>query len=956
MSGDGGRAGVFVNRVDELDAIKSALVRSGSSSCPAVIVYGEAGIGKTSLVSRFVDAFGGSGAAVLWGTCRDAEVPWPLGPWVEAVRGYVRGVSAAELGELRAAHGADLAMLVPELGDSPSGLSAAPLPDRQEARLRLFDTVVALLDRIGEGSIVVVDDAQWADASTLELLVHVARFSARADMIVVFRGTRLELEGPLARRLAEIQRIRGCRYVRLESLSRDHAGALIEEIAGRRVASDIVDALYDDSSGNPFFIAELARDLQAGAGLVTRDLPETIRGAVALRLESISQDAIELLYRACVFTDGLAFGTLRALTGLEDSALAECLDETERAGLLRVLPDGHVGFAHGLIQQALYEQLGSGRRVRLHRHAAHALEAAVDRDRPGFALELARQYHASAALAGAERGVEYALACVIDARASAAQDSVVKFLEMALDMIAPADVERRGRVLGELAVAQAEAVMHAESAATLSRALDVLEASGASPEAIADLVYCVASGLTVTFGYPGAEPIRRALALLDDRRDWRWARLKTAQRPVTIEVCGPLRVVRRPLADQEALRILEAEGPEMDYALSTWTMGLWSEGELRRRLERAQHLVDPRARLAALIGIGNRVIGTLMPLALGERVATEIETLTRELRLGRVGRIGKDIRAIVLARGGDLRSASKLLSDASERSERRPPQSFSTTPTLLEWLIEQHVDPDWEAIATGAWRIAAEMEPVQYYGLSFAALAGLGHARLGHERLARRRLAHVIPALERSQAYEGFANCALGLAAEAIEVLHDADLAARLAPIAERLITAGAGAFFMSQPDLTLARLAATQGKCADADAALARAQRALDTAGERPLRAIVDFEHAQLTAMDPGKLAMLQTTPVAFAELGMEVWSRRTAAAAPKLALRPDHLSAREVEVLRLLASGLTNRRIAEVLTLSVHTVERHVTNVYAKTGLHNRSEATAYALRHAIVGLENR
>ena len=166
------------------------------------------------------------------------------------------------------------------------------------------------------------------------------------------------------------------------------------------------------------------------------------------------------------------------------------------------------------------------------------------------------------------------------------------------------------------------------------------------------------------------------------------------------------------------------------------------------------------------------------------------------------------------------------------------------------------------------------------------------------------------------------------------------------------MIEAGVEDWYMSSNELTIARLAAVLERD-EAEEFFNRARAKLAERGQKPLRAILDYDEALARRIRrrPGSARLFVAAQGQFLELGMCPWSRRAAASklrrAPSL---PDGLTAREAEILRLVALGMTNREIAATLVLSVHTVERHVQNAYRKVDVRNRADAAAYAVRAAL------
>lgn len=179
------------------------------------------------------------------------------------------------------------------------------------ARVRLAEVLGRMLDALPARAAVILDDMQWADAESLELFAHVTQLVRTPLIVVIFRGAGLELGHPLAQRLAEITRQRSCEYVTLESLSRQDAGRLLEQAAGAPLDAQLIDALYERSGGNPFFLGELGRYLLSHADLTDvpdsgRQLPESIRAAVGLRVSGLGAETRRMLQLASVFTAGPA--------------------------------------------------------------------------------------------------------------------------------------------------------------------------------------------------------------------------------------------------------------------------------------------------------------------------------------------------------------------------------------------------------------------------------------------------------------------------------------------------------------------------------------------------------------------------------------------------------------------------------------------------------------------------
>jgi DNA-binding CsgD family transcriptional regulator len=820
------------------------------------------------------------------------------------------------------------------------------------ARMRLAEVLVRVLDAFERPPVVVLDDIQWAYPESLELFGHVCRLARGAVVVVSCRGSALDLGHPLAQRLAEVHRQRSCEYLALESLSRAEAGELLEQVAGGSLEAGLVDTVYEESGGNPFFLGELGRHLHLQRGGAA-PLPESIRGAVGLRLAGLGAQTRHVLGLASVFTAGFAFADLAALTELDERALLECLEEALAEELVRPLDSERYDFAHALVRQTLYERLSPSRRARLHRRLAEALERLHADDPARVAGELVRQYHASATLPGAERGAAHALTAARVSRAAAAPGDAVMVLRLGLDLVAGEDTQMRARVLGELAVAEAEAGLFEAAPRTLEAAVSLLERDGAPGEAIAELVHEVGAVFAYSVAPQSLEAIEplvaRALAAVGETRSLTWARLKLLDRFARPEAFGPVHVLWPLRPDPEAVRIMRSEGTEADYAstIEAWEAAFGAEVD--QLIARIESWHDPVARLRALLMVVAYV--TLFkpgksPAA--DRICAEFGALADDWGLLSDRALGRVYRAALLGGQGEFDAAAEQIAQARALFERRAPARALVT--LVGELTVQHVAADWPRLAAVMWNLARSPGDAGWLGLACAALAAQAYACAGEVDRARAVLGNILPGLEAAELLDYGTSIAIGLAGAAVWELRDEDLAERLLPHALALLDADGREGYMTSRELTVARLSAVLGRFDQAVDYFERARVALERRDQLVLRAIVDHDEARarIEHKQPGATSLLTAASVQFELLGMREWSRRAAllleSADHEL---PDHLTAREAEVMRLVALGGTNKEIAAELFLSVHTVERHVQNAYRKIGARNRADASTYVAR---------
>jgi DNA-binding CsgD family transcriptional regulator len=945
----------FVGRVSELAVLTRAWrTAEDGGVAPVLVVYGEAGIGKTRTVAEFASAVRERGGEVLWGSCYEGGDAHPYAVWSEAIREWVERIGPEGL---RSAVGPEARWLAPLLPDIRGIRMGVPA---EVARVRLAEVLAGALGSFERPPVLVLDDMQWAYPDSLELFVQTARLATGAVMVLCCRGTALELGHPLAQRLAEVHRQRACEYLPLTSLSRPDAGELLEQAAGEPLEPALVDAVYSESGGNAFFLRELGRHLHRHGGSVLAadgelKLPESIRGAVGLRLANMGAQTRHVLQLASVFTAGFGFSELQALTELDDGQLLECLDQALAEELIRPLDGERYDFTHALVRHTLYERLSPSRRARLHRRLAEALERLHEGDLGQVAWELVRQYHASATLPGADRGARHALAGARQARAAGAPRDAVVLLRLGLDLVDAEATGSRGEMLGELAVAEAESGVFDDATEKLEDAVALLERGGASGETIAALVYQVGATFASVVSLRHVQAMRpliaRALAALGQTRSLVWARLKVLDGFDQPEAFGPLRVVRPVRFDPEAVRVVRSEGTEADYAL---TIDGWDQSfgvEVKQLTTRIELWRDPVARLRVLSSIvGHVTLADPDSSPLTERLCAQLEVLANDVGLPPQRELARIYRAGLLGARGQFEAAAEQLDQTPAVQEGQPGSGERRRlVTIVRGLTEQHVSPDWPRLAADMWELARSPEKSGWLSLTFAAFSAQAYAVAGDSDRARDILVTILPALESDALLGAATSNPLGLAGGAVWELRAQDLAEQLLPHALELADSDRRGGYMTCKELTVARLSSVIGRFDQAIDYFARAREVLDRRDQRVLRAIVDFDEAlaRIANKQPGAERLLSLASARFEQLGMREWSRRVARLSAGDRGLPDRLTGREAEILRAIALGKTNKEIATEFVISVHTVERHVQNAYRKIDARNRAEASTYVAR---------
>jgi len=448
-------ASTFVGRGEELDAIRDALKRSAvERSQQLVLVGGEPGIGKTTLATVFARRAHADGAVVLYGRC-DEDLGIPYQPWAEALGHLIDHAPPGMLDEVLTAHGADLAHLGPALspiGKGGGGGSADP----ETGRYLLFGAIVRILGATGVDHpvAVVLDDLQWADAPTLQVLRHLMTSDQRFPIVVVgtYRESEVRAGDPLADLLAWSHGQPSVTRLGLRGLDDTDLLALMEAAAGHSVDESglaLRDALSRETDGNPFFVFELLRHLiETGAvyqnaegrwtasGDVRRQgLPISVREVIGRRAARLGDEAVRILSVAAVIGRDFDLDLLARAADTGEDALLEVLDTAVAATLVVNVVGERYSFVHALVGHALYETLSPARRARAHRRVADAIEAICGADPGPRVGELA--YHWAQALApqDAAKAISYARAAGDRALAQLAPDEALRWYRQALGLL-----------------------------------------------------------------------------------------------------------------------------------------------------------------------------------------------------------------------------------------------------------------------------------------------------------------------------------------------------------------------------------------------------------------------------------------------------------------------------------------------------------------------------------------
>ncbi|HYB12525.1 MAG TPA: AAA family ATPase [Myxococcota bacterium] len=877
----------FVGRRKELERLMGKLGVTRSGTGGVAFLVGEPGIGKTRLLEEFSAQAGAAGARVLSGRCFEGELSRPFGPFAEALAGYAKESDTEALRDVVGSFGGIVAKIVPELRerlpDLPEPVALAP----EEERYRLLDAVAQVLWVLARRAplVVVLDDLHWADGSTLVLMRYLARFMSRhpALLLCAYRDVELDRQHPLGETLVALRREVELERIGLSGLPQEAVTGLFETIAQREVPANFVEAITAETGGNPFFLREVLLHLleegklESEAGrfasrfsIEEMGIPESVRQVIGRRLSRLSEEANRLLTTASGCSGSFRFEVAAAVAGLEEQSALDALDSVLETQLLRTTGDPEVyDFTHALIRHTLYGELNPARQVRLHRSLAEEMERRYGGKAAERALEIAQQWHRSAVLPGAERGVVHCLIAADRAEQSAAHEEAVTALRMALDLM-PAIDARRPRLLARLGLMLAWSLKSEEAVRVASEAGEFLAACEGS-DAAADYLAEAAEALWLAAQTPRAwELATQGLRHTSGQRNLTWARLidfelqrRSALDPESLgmpvdspevrELSGIIRAsggrVEVSSGSTYTYLAFESRRAVLDLTTSSPARLAFQAGEYRQALDLYRSAVAKaleRGELAlASMALAN---GARLHLALGEFAAAD-DWYGRALPLGE--RVGN--RPFI---------ALQLLGYPFERAAMHG-EGFEQLAGLTA------------AAGTGA---------LENRRLRATVGAGSAYtsALLGNASDAQTLLSRIERAIDLTP---GWAVNYLFLIYWSAYAVWELDLA-RYAPLLERNLRQKPLAADFRYPStdarLVLAWMCALQSRHDEASQWFERAREVLDQQAARPLRAIVDFEEARMyiRRADSGDRdrarRLLEAARGPFESIGMPGWLRK--------------------------------------------------------------------------------
>ncbi|WP_285741280.1 AAA family ATPase [Lentzea sp. NBRC 105346] len=983
-----GTAVPFIGRSAELAQLDRMLGLAAKGQPRTVFVWGEAGVGKSRLLAEFADRARTAGACVLSGSCVPlGRGEFPYAPLIDALRRLVRETGEEALRELGGQAFVDLANLV---SDSAAVVPPASEPTSQQ---RVFGAVLRLLDRLGaDGPVLVVfEDLQWADSSTLDLLAYLATAQSdeRVLLVCTYRSNDLQPRHPLRALVAELGLARKIQRIELSRFTRTELRLFLIAATRTDAGHDLVERAFELSDGNALFAEELV--IADALGSPDGTLPRSLRELMLTRFEMLGDSACDVVRVAATAGRRVSHRLLSAVSELDERQLTAALREcVAHHVLVADLSDQTYVFRHALLREAVHDDLLPGERVHLHRCVAGALAAD-----PGLSYAEDLTVAAELAYHWYEAGVfAEALAAAVPAGDTAMRVRAFQEAEQQY---------QRALVLWSK-VDEPELVARVTRERLLGSAADAARWSGRVDLAVELVRKALAEPGVASRPLRAGELQERLANCLWEAGDSRSAQRVYAEAGLLLANEPPSAVAARVLAGSatadlrtgrytQALRLgneavemarMVGAKPEEGRALNTVGVALTLSGHADdgvRALQEAMRIADAADQLEDLLrAYGNLALVLENSGRLTEAVSVALTGLERARGYGvehtRNGALLANNASAALVPLGRWDEAAEIIGNVL--LDRPSRESLYPRLTLAEIYVARGRFDEADRLLAAVRAAGGSITEPQFVGSLRCCEAEralwLGEHVAAHDAVAAglrvvREVENVVVLLR---------LYVLGLRAEADDSVRRRALR-RGAHAGEAAVTSFVDEFGALAVADTLPEVAALRLQCSaeilriggDVDpsrwAEVAQAWESLD----RPYPAAYahwreaecaaagkDRDRAALAARQARRVAAvldarpLRTEVEALARHArLDLDEPGVVVRAPERAPDPFGLTAREREVLRHLGRGHSNRKIARALFITEKTVSVHVSHLLMKLAVPSRGEAAAVAHRFHLL-----
>jgi DNA-binding CsgD family transcriptional regulator/tetratricopeptide (TPR) repeat protein len=952
------RQAPLVGRQPELETMEALWSEVAAGRRQVVFLGGEPGVGKTRLIAEIAGALHDNDVTVLVGACGlDTGVSYQ--PFAEMLDHLFAAAAEGALAGVVAGHGAELQRLTARVNrHSPdvTGAAAGSAGTRRD----LFEAVASVLRALAEKRplALMIDDLHWAQLPTIAMLEHLVQACAESPVLVTaaFRSTAPDRSDEVAARVAELHRLEGVRRLDLSGLDTEAIAEFLTLRAGLPLSEARAPAalLRDRTGGNPFFLRELWADLERRGGVsalrTAHRVPSSLSDTLTGRLAGLSPAVRAVIELAAVLGSTFALTTLVAASETDQAATLAALDVATALGMIeaeRAAGDRY-SFVHALVRQAVLDGMPPSRRMLMHARAAEALER--QSLHASLVPLLAHHYLASHVLGFHDRALRYSRDAGRLAEQSLAFEDAAMWFERAAQLPECDPAER-----AELLLAAAGDYVRA---AHFPHARDIYAR-----------LYAIAE-----------PPVRMAAAIGFEDTTWRPGLVGTRAADMlssALSECG-----------------LDQQDPLYLRGLGSLARALALAGETAR----ARQVSARAAELATRLGdetVLAHVLTTSMWHGTTPDVAAQQLDRTKVVRLQARERFDYETlgaAANFLATAGYLVGQPDSVRDALEDARRAVSAtgqpyyrhvycSLAHTQAFLQgdfdgarqWSEEtvRQTDTFGDEMTEGPHGVGMYMLSRETGGLdrfrryidgreTFArrwvpGLLGL-YTELGVETGVRRTLRHLMSKDLATRSNEAQWPMELAFLTEGALAVQDAEglraLRPLLAEYAGMNLVCGTMVAVFGSTERYLGQVAACLGEQTEAERCFVTALEM-----DRRMRSVVHVGETlaryAIFAAETGRLGLARDLAEEARQLAEPIGHVRVLRLLETVArpAGPDGLTGRELEVLRLLASGLSNQEIGGRLHISANTAANHVRSILMKTGAANRTQAAMYAATHEIV-----
>jgi class 3 adenylate cyclase/tetratricopeptide (TPR) repeat protein len=993
----------FIGRRPQLDLLDRCLQETLAGHTQVVLIQGDAGVGKTRLLKQIRSVALHHGINACYGRCYE-DLALPYLPFVESLFAQLQQMP----GDVQDALGADMEIINRFLhrdnGPLPStSPSLSAQADQNTSRLFLALSHATIKLAQSRPILLIVDDLQWTDRSSLDLFSHlvfaVADAALREPVPLFILGAHrpVEPQERLARAIARFQREEICQTLHLSGFTEGEVDELIQGLGVTRPSHQLVVTVSEATQGNPLFVQEVLHQLVTQGALEERSgyviatasptnlqLPAQVTTAIAARTQGLSEGCRRALTLASFLGDQCSLQMLSAVSGMHEDDLLDLLEEGIRQRLL--LNEGQTfQFAHPLIRHVFYTEPIAARRQRIHYQIAQTLERVYADSREEHLLEIAHHWVNAGTTADAEKVVEYVRSAGDHAFRVFAWSDAARYYEAALST-----AESTGRLS-----AHDRATFHRQAGLAHYRDMDVGPALAHYEKAIAayrltdDLQGLAQVLMAKTRAYLTQasvpygtlvdvrllEEVLKALGETEPR-------LRGHILAILAEAYWHARQTDK--AEEMARRTLEIGQQSKDDALcfyASYVLALTYMQSLRPReaLESWQHaLVSARQADDLWLQCWPLtripwVLTVLGRLDEAEAIALDASAFTRKILNWAEYSQAVAALGVLAVIKGDFEAAERHAQEVM-LMVRRSHYPWGGARTLAALACARAL--------RGAWPEAEDainmlVEPGRIFaepGPAFRASTHRYHQLLrvysGALEEVQEQFTTTLP---RAAGKDRFEVGALPSLCAFVEISDQIGAPALTEPFYHSLsLAAERGVVFSSEWVFLIPRVlgiaAALDRRWDEAEAGF---QTAIDTAtrvGARPELGRAYLDYARMLAdrdeeSDRSRaIELLGQASLIFNELGMEPFAERAARLAEALhsplhlprrpALATDNLTGREVEILHYVVRSRTDQEIADELLLRPETVGHYVSTILAKSGGKERGEITAYG---AAMGLSS-